>query len=88
MIRSEESKSARTAVTVQNSKLVTLPKWLEVEASQKSIERAEELVNAYRKITHLSVHKKIIRVNVKGSQGNRYVVKASIFDRKKGRRTP
>ncbi|MHA1156169.1 MAG: hypothetical protein ACTSSN_13415 [Candidatus Heimdallarchaeaceae archaeon] len=81
-----ESISARTAVTVQSVRTVTVPKWLELEASERSIKKAAELVNAYHKVTNLRVYKNVIRVDVKGSQGNRYIVKASIFDRKKEER--
>lgn len=79
----KESAPARTTVMVQG-KMVTLPKWLEEEASTHGLEKAKQVVEAERKLINYHVVNNLITANVKGSKGDTYLVKVSIWNRENG----
>ena len=84
MIKNEIT-TARTSVKVQEID-VDSPDWMVKEASQRSFEKGVDLVNSYQAVVNQRVDKNIISYDVKGSKGRRYIVRVSIFDRKKNKR--
>lgn len=78
-----ESTTARTTVMVQNQ-LLTLPQWMEEEVTKRGIEKAIALLGKYRGITRFHIANSNIVTNVKGSKGDTYLVKVSIWNRNNG----
>ena len=75
--------SAKTPVSV-SGQMLTLPKWLVEVATPSGFEKANDLVKAYRKITRFHVANANIVANVKGSKGDTYLVKVSIWNKENG----
>ncbi|MGC9778590.1 MAG: SWIM zinc finger family protein [Candidatus Heimdallarchaeota archaeon] len=78
-----ENQSARTAVTVQGQ-LVILPEWLVEGASERGIDKAIALLEGYRHVTHFHIANSNIVAHAKGSKGDTYLVKVSIWNKEKG----
>jgi len=75
--------TTRTSVKVQNQ-LLPLPEWMVKETSQAVIKRGIALFNCYRGITNFHVVNGNIVAYVKGSKGNKYLVKVSIWNKDNG----
>jgi len=74
-----ESEPERTTVMVQNQ-LVTLPHWMVEVASKRGVNKAIALLGKYRGITRFHVANSNIVANIKGSKGDTYLVKVSIWN--------
>jgi len=81
----EESATERMAVTVQGQ-LVPLPQWLVEGVSERIILKGVALVETFHGITNFHVVNKNIVARTKGSSGDNYLTKVSIWDKEKDER--
>ncbi len=80
---SVEDSKAETPVSVLGQ-LVTLPQWMVEVVSERGISKAIALLGKYRGITHFHIANSNIVAHTKGSKGDTYLVKVSIWNRDNG----
>ncbi|MBD3193297.1 MAG: hypothetical protein GF308_21865 [Candidatus Heimdallarchaeota archaeon] len=77
MVLKQESQPARTTVIVQGQ-LVTLPQWLEEEASSRVLEKALFLVEQESRFRDYEVIDGEAAATIVGSRGDHYTVKVTV----------